>query len=98
MKKSPLALTCILIAFCSTPAALAQNDPHWDASRVFGIGSIYSLSYSPDGAKLLMAGVAGAQLWDVETWSVEREFLGHQGVVQAATWSPDQSKIATASD
>src|SRR5258708_5361283 len=90
MKNSPL----LFILF----SALCAAEPSWETTRVYGLGSVYSLSYSPDGSKLVTSGVAGAQLWDVAPWTVERQFLGHQGAVRSASWSPDQSQIATAGD
>src|SRR5260370_8098825 len=87
--------SALLAAVVGTVCAAA---PSWQSSRVSGLGALYSLAYSPDGSKLLVSGVAGTQVLDVATWTVETQFLGHLGIVYAASWSPDQSRIATASE
>src|SRR5260370_32168433 len=79
-------------------ATVCAAEPTWQTSRVYGLGALYSLGCSPDGSKLLVSGVAGTQVLDVATWTVETQFLGHLGIVYAASWSPDQSRIATASE
>src|SRR5712692_8607354 len=101
--KNPMLVIALVSAICtagpsSGRTASAENGESWEPSRVFGLGTVYSLSYSPDGTKLVISGIAGAQLWDVASWSVESQFLGHQGAVRSAGWSSDQSQIATASD
>ena len=90
MKNSAL-LVALVASVC-----IAQ--PSWEQSRIYGIGGILSLSYSPDGKKLVFAGIGGAQSWDVESWSLDQQLLGHTGIVRSATWSPDQSRIATAGE
>src|SRR6516165_8418431 len=60
MKSSSL-LVVLLSAVCAA-------EPSWETTRVYGLGVIYSLSYSPDGSKLLISGIAGTQLWAV-AWS-----------------------------
>src|SRR5713101_3480606 len=102
MNKSLLVVALLSALYTAAPSSgsmrSAENGVSWEPSRIFGLGPVYSLSYSPDGTKLVISGLAGAQLWDVASWSVERQFLGHQGGVRSASWSPDQSQIATASD
>ena len=62
-------------------ATVCAAEPTWQTTRVYGLGALYSLVYSPDGSKLLVSGVAGTQLLDVATWTVETQFLGHHGIV-----------------
>ena len=64
-------------------------------------GKVNALEFSPQGDALLVAsGITGlkgiAQLWDVETGELLREFGQHHDVLYDATFSPDGTLIATA--
>ncbi|MGC3960157.1 MAG: WD40 repeat domain-containing protein [Verrucomicrobiota bacterium] len=55
-------------------------------------------TFSPDGTKILTtfgAPVYSAQLWNVQTGVVEREFFGHTGWLLTAVFSPNGQRIAT---
>ncbi|HWQ91650.1 MAG TPA: WD40 repeat domain-containing protein, partial [Clostridia bacterium] len=57
-----------------------------------------SVTFSPDGARILTtfgAPVFSAQLRNVQTGVIEREFFGHTGWPLAAAFSPDGQRIAT---
>jgi len=58
---------------------------------------IYSVDWSPEGSRLLIAGESGdVSIWDVATgqsvWALE----GGAGVITVARWSPDGSRVALA--
>jgi len=83
MKNSALLLGLV--------ASVCFAQPSWEQSRIYGIGGILSLSYSPDGKKLVFGGIGGAQSWDAESWSLDQQFFGHTGIVRGVAWSPDGS-------
>ncbi len=66
-----------------------------------GIGKINAMEFSRDGKRLLIAsGLGGAYgqaiVFDVSTGDQTIELVGHRDVLYAATFSPDESIIATA--
>jgi len=63
--------------------------------RTFGLGSLSSAAYSPDGRYIATCGGEGAFLWEIETGSVIRTFRGHTGVVYSVAFSPDGTKVLT---
>src|SRR5262249_15314081 len=75
-----------------------QETPRWEETHFFGLGLTHALAYSPDGRKLVVATIAGAQVWDVTTWQMDNQLIGHQDWVRSVSWSPDQTQIVTASD
>jgi len=57
-----------------------------------------AVRFAPDGTRLLTtfgAPVYSAQLWNVQTGVVEREFFGHTGWLLDARFSPDGQHIVT---
>lgn len=89
-----------VVAICTSIASPGQcesleDGPEWNETQIFGLGRLNALTYSPDGSKLVLSGIAGVQVWKVETWNVE-QFLELQQEVFSCSWSPDQTKVATA--
>ncbi|HZP82351.1 MAG TPA: c-type cytochrome domain-containing protein, partial [Chthonomonadaceae bacterium] len=66
-------------------------------------GPVQSLAFRPDGAQLAVAGgapgVAGeVRVYDTKTWAlVGKPLGGHTDVVYSVAWSPDGTRLATAS-
>ena len=63
-------------------------------------GTAASLVFTPDGGRLL-AGLAGdgtIQVWDVRSRQVIGKMVGHSGAVRSIAFSPDGSRIVSASD
>ena len=88
-----------VLAICTSNSSLGQiespeSGSEWRATQIFGLGRLNALSYSPDGSKLVLSGIAGVQLWEVACWSME-QFLELQQEVFSSSWSPDQTKVAT---
>lgn len=63
-----------------------------------GVGSILSLSFSPDDSTILTAGGdATAKLYSANTLSPQASLAGHSGIVYSAMYSHDGSSVVTAS-
>lgn len=59
--------------------------------------AVNSIMLSADESRLLSGGQDfNAFLWDVETGSVIRRFIGHLDIIGSAAFSPDETKIVTA--
>lgn len=58
-----------------------------------------SVSFSPDGSQLVMSGPRAwvASVWDAQTGKPIRELIGHTSWVTDVAFSPDGTRIATAS-
>ena len=56
-----------------------------------------SVSFAPDGKRLLSAGIFGGamRLWEVETGKKVRAFDGHEGDVRLIAVSPDGRTLAS---
>ena len=65
--------------------------------RVYGMGPVTSVAYSPGGHYALAGHDHRATLWDVEGGYRIREFIGHADRVTCVTFSPDGARIATGS-
>ncbi|MBW4560444.1 MAG: ribosome assembly protein 4 [Mojavia pulchra JT2-VF2] len=61
-------------------------------------GSVYSVSFSPDGSKTLATASSDStvKLWDI-SGKLLKTLKGHSGVVRGVSFSPDGKTIATAS-
>ncbi|HWN68284.1 MAG TPA: WD40 repeat domain-containing protein, partial [Haliangium sp.] len=55
------------------------------------------VTWSHDGARLLIAGGNSAVVWDARSRARLLELIGHSDHVYAATYAPDQGRIVTAS-
>jgi WD40 repeat protein len=77
--------------------ALGQK-PHLLARLAGHTGTIYSVSFSPDGRTLASSATDGTvRLWDVNAHrALGRPFAGHAGAVISATFSPDGQGLASA--
>jgi eukaryotic-like serine/threonine-protein kinase len=68
---------------------------------VLGGGAVgfLSVTFSPDGAFLAIAGDGGtAQIWNVQTGQLHAALRGHTARVSAIAFSPDGSTVATGGD
>src|SRR5262249_46225220 len=90
-------VVCAAIVAAPRPPALADESVRWSESHVYGLGLVYALSYSPDGQKLAVAGIAGVQVWDVPSWTQQYDLTGHADWVRAVAWSPDGARLASGS-
>ncbi|KAI5891990.1 WD40 repeat-like protein [Schizophyllum commune H4-8] len=79
-----------------------QREQGWPPSETLVIqagSSVYSVAYSPDGAKIV-AGLRNHELriWDAETGrQIGSAMRGHEDQVLSVTFSPDGSTIASGS-
>jgi WD40 repeat protein/tRNA A-37 threonylcarbamoyl transferase component Bud32 len=58
----------------------------------------HGLSFSPDGARLAVAGAAEIQIWDVAARQRVAVMRRHVGKVSAIAFSPDGKRLASASE
>ena len=64
-----------------------------------GTGICWSAEFSPNGSQLATAGdTATIQLWDVETWGLAQEFIGHNGRIRSLAFTPDGERLASRGD
>ena len=63
------------------------------------MGGATSASFSPDGARLVTAGVDGTvRVWNTSTGAEALTLKGHTARVNSASFSPDGKLVVTASD
>jgi WD40 repeat protein len=60
-----------------------------------GAGNVSSIAFSSDGRTLLLCRTGRAELWDVATGQMTREFRHEDGAVKAAALSPDGRTVCT---
>ena len=61
-----------------------------------GHAAVLSLTFSPDGARLVTTHARGARVWNVDIGFEEFRVEGHAVLVRAAAFSPDGRRLATA--
>lgn len=73
----------------------------WDATTgamlFHFIGPFNSISWNPDGYRVVMSMDNTAKIWDAMTGNLIYDLRGHGGAVDHAAWSPDGAKIVAAS-
>lgn len=61
-------------------------------------GTVWFISWSPDGTKLASAGEDKTiRIWDANSYETLAMLQGHDDAVSMVTWSPDGTKLASAS-
>jgi hypothetical protein len=56
---------------------------------------IWSISFSPDGRRILTASARTVRIWDTATGRLVHELVGHGNEVLCASYSPDGKRIAS---
>jgi WD40 repeat protein len=63
---------------------------------------IRAVQFNPEGTQILVSGISGiskgAQLFDMASGELVREYSGHNGVIYSVDFSPDGRSIATSSE
>jgi WD40 repeat protein len=100
MMKTTVTLLMLLTQF--SPNTFAQDSPQWGlpvGTKVrLGRGWISGdISYSPDGARLAVAGSIGIWLYDTTTYQETALLTGHTDGVSSVAFSPDGRTLASAS-
>jgi WD40 repeat protein len=90
--------------YIATASNSADGTALWDANtdkmlhRFTGTGRVNTVDFSPDGKYLLSTDHDGiAWFWDIQTWKMLRQFVGHSAMITGADYLPDGKYAATAS-
>ena len=65
------------------------------ATASLGKGTIEEIKYSPDGTRLAVAGSFGIRLYDAQTGEELDLLIGHAGIVNSVSFSPDGRTLAS---
>src|SRR5437868_6508273 len=89
------------VAF-TIPGRVAAEEPDFPRDQFLARGHFHSAVFNKDGSQLLTAAGSTAegstplaQLWDVETGRLIREFEGHRATIHTISFSPDERQILT---
>ena len=92
-------LTSLILFTLFSLSAFAQDYTGWSlpdgAKARLGKGSIREVQYSPDGARLAVAGSIGIWLYDARTGAELSLLTGHTGEVSSVAFSPDGRTLAS---
>jgi WD40 repeat protein len=85
-----------------TSGRLAAEEPDFPREQFLARGHFHSAVFDKEGTRLLTASGSTsegstpiAQLWDVETGRLIREFVGHRATIHSISFSPDGRQILT---
>ena len=91
----------LFISVLLPQSAFAQDYIRWGlpegATARLGKGSIFNIAYSPDGARLAVAGYIGVWIYDAYTGAEIALFTEHKRRVHNVTFSPDGGTLASGS-
>jgi len=59
---------------------------------------VKSVAFSPDGKRLVSAGISTMKIWDATTGQEICTLKGHTGDINSVAFSPDGNRVASASD
>ena len=94
-------LTALFVTFAFLPSTFAQDSPQWGlpegAKARFGKGGISEIAFSPDGARLAVAGSIGIWMYDAATGQEAALLTGHTLWVRSVSFSPDGRTLASGS-
>ena len=76
----------------------AGGAPQLIPSARLGQGVINTISLSPDGVTLAVAGSLGVWLYELETLQRQQLLAGQGSALRSVVWSPDQERLAAGSD
>ena len=89
----------LFISVLLPQSAFAQDYKLWElpygAIARLGKGKINDLEFSPDGARLAVAGSVGIWLYDARTGARINLFTGQESEVTSVAFSPDGSTLAS---
>jgi|EP01046_Picozoa_sp_COSAG06_P044947 WD40 repeat protein len=57
--------------------------------------TVWSVSFSPDGARIVSASDKTVRVWNAATGECELTLEGHSGAVRSACFSPDGARIVS---
>lgn len=91
------ALLCAFILFCQFETSSAQGSGAMPMQRL-GLGSCKTVAFSPDGQWIVTCEGTSALVWRVETGQRIRSLDAHTQNISSAAFSPDSTRVATASE
>lgn len=95
--KCVLLLLFFAASFISAVHVEAQNDLNPHIVNELGRDPLQSIHWSPDGSKLAVVGEQNIWIYSDELADVTVLRRGHTSLVRDFSWSPDSSKVASAS-
>ena len=93
------AAITLISALSLIASASAQERPKIEiVPNVAHSGAVMSVTFSPDGARIAVAGADKAiALWDATSGQLIRSFRGHTDDINAVAFSPDGARLVSAS-
>lgn len=71
--------------------------PRWHTNQLPGIDLLFHVGFSPDGLRVVSAGNHNARMWEVDSGRFIGRPLAHTNEVRFARFSPDGTRVLTAS-
>jgi WD40 repeat protein len=95
--KSNGAFTMLILVAVLWNGHVVKADTLFVPKKIFGNSSIYSVTVSPDGTKLLVSMNGWAYLMDASAGAILRTFMQPGSDIRAIALSPDGSKVLSGS-
>lgn len=78
-------------------AITPDNVAQMTALHQLGRGSVETAELSPSGELVALGGSSGVWIYEANSLELRQSLTGHTGLVDAVAWSPDNTKLVSAS-